>query len=59
VFGGLILVASPALLILAGLPIAGAIALIVMVAFLVWLMDVLTVRLVVAGRWRGLRGYEV
>jgi hypothetical protein len=55
----MIVVGSPALLILAGLSIVGAIALSVMVALLVWFIDVLTVRLVVAGRWRGLRGYEV
>jgi hypothetical protein len=55
----MIFVASPGLLMLTGFPIAGAIVLIVIIAFIVWLVDVLTVRLVVAGRWRGLRGYEV
>ena len=57
-FVGIILVVSPVLLMLIGFPIAGVIPLIVIAAFLVWLVDVLTVRLVVAGRWRGFRGYE-
>jgi hypothetical protein len=55
----MIFVVSPALLILTGFPIVGAIALAGTIAFLIWLVDVFTVRLVVAGRWRGLRGYEV
>src|ERR1019366_8431793 len=41
-----------------GLPLAIGIALIVLSMFIIWLVDVLTVRLVVAGRWRGLFGYE-
>jgi hypothetical protein len=33
---------------------------VVLTGFVAWLVDVMTVRLVVAGRWRGLlRGYEV
>jgi hypothetical protein len=55
----MIIVALPALLILHGLPIAAAIGLGVIAAFIVWLVDVLTVRLVVAGKWRGLLGCEV
>jgi uncharacterized membrane protein len=41
-----------------GLPIAIGIALIVLAMFVTWLVDVLTVRLVVAGRWRGFYGYD-
>ena len=55
----MIFVVSPVLLMLTGFPIAGVIPLIVIAVFLAWLVDVLTVRLVVAGRWRGFRGYEV
>jgi hypothetical protein len=55
----MIIVAASALLILTGLSIAAAIALGVVAAFLVGLIDILTVRLVVAGKWRGLLGYEV
>lgn len=41
-----------------GLPVAISIALVVVIMFMTWLIDVLTVRLVIAGRWRGLFGYE-
>jgi hypothetical protein len=41
-----------------GLPFAIGITLIVVAMFVTWLVDVLTVRLVVAGRWRGFYGYE-
>jgi hypothetical protein len=58
-FIGMIFVASPVLFMFAGFPIADAIPLVFIITFLVWLVDVLTVRLVVAGRWRGLLGYEV
>jgi len=51
----------PTLLLLVGirLPVSGAISFMLIVGFLIWLIDVLSMRLVVAGRWRGLRGYEV
>ena len=55
----MILVVSPGLLIFTGFPVAGAIALLIIVILLVWVVDSLTMRLVVAGKWRGLRGYEV
>jgi hypothetical protein len=42
-----------------GLPLAIGIALIIVAIFVTWLVDVLTVRLVVAGKWRGFYGYEV
>ena len=42
-----------------GLPFAIGIALVLVAIFLTLLVDVLTVRLVVAGRWRGVYGYEV
>jgi hypothetical protein len=42
-----------------GLPFAISIALIFIIFVVTWLVDVLTVRLVVAGRWRGLFGYEI
>ena len=58
-FVAMILVVSPGLLILTGFPVAGAITLLIIVVLLVWVVDSLTIRLVVAGKWRGLRGYEV
>ena len=41
-----------------GMPFAVCIALIVVAVFVTWLVDVLTVRLVVAGKWKGILGYE-
>ena len=42
-----------------GLHFAIGIVLLAAAIFSTWLVDVLTVRLVVAGRWRGFYGYEV
>jgi len=56
---GMVLIASLVALVFTGFPIVGVIALIVLTVVLVWVVDCLPVRLVVAGRWRGLRGYEV
>jgi hypothetical protein len=50
---------SAVLLVSRGVPVAIGIDLVVVAVFLAWLADVLTVRLVVAGTWRGWRGYEV
>jgi len=55
----MILIASSVLPFFAGLSIGAAIPLLVVAVFLFYLFDVLTVRLVVAGKWRGLLGYEV
>jgi hypothetical protein len=52
-------VVSPGFLVFTGFPRVGVIALIVVAIILMWIIDIFTVRLVVAGRWRGLRGYEV
>ena len=37
-----------------GIPVSAVVSLTVIAFFLAWLVDLLTVRLVVAGRWRGL-----
>jgi len=50
---------SAAILPLLGTPLTVVIALAVTSAFVAWVVDVLTVRLVVAGKWRGVLGYEV
>jgi hypothetical protein len=44
---------------LLGTPLPAIIALALACGGIAWLIDVLTVRLVVAGRWRGLLGYEI
>jgi hypothetical protein len=43
---------------LRGLPFIVDFALDVIAIFMTWLVDVLTVRLVVAGKWRGFLGYD-
>jgi len=53
-----VFLASLPFLMVFGLPVGEAIALGAIVASVTWLVDVLTVRLVVAGKWRGLLGYE-
>jgi hypothetical protein len=41
-----------------GLPFSVGMALLVVIVLAALLVDVLTVRLVVAGKWRGVFGYE-
>ncbi len=42
-----------------GMPLAIGTALIVVVLFIMWLVEVLTVRWVFAGKWIGFFGYEI
>ncbi len=48
-----------AILPLFGTPLVAIVALAVVLACGAWIVDTLTIRLVVAGKWRGLLGYEV
>jgi hypothetical protein len=48
-----------ALLPLLGTPLPAVIAVVAILGCIAWVIDTLTVRLVVAGRWRGALGYEI